>query len=197
MRYNIQEKNNGVDFMEDFNLNIDKRLAELRKKKGYTLSQLEELSGVSKSMLGQIERGESNPTVKTLWKIAKSLNVSFSFFVEENKQTMSKVSKTDVTPVLEAENMYRVYPLLPYTEKRGFEIYLTEMEAGYQHNSEAHSNGVEEYVMPVDGCLEITAADKRLTAGQGEMIHFKADCEHSYYNQTDHLIKIYLILFYN
>lgn len=56
-------------------------LRTLRHQRGWSLSRLAEISGVSKAMLGQIERNESSPTVATLWKIATGLNVPFSVFI--------------------------------------------------------------------------------------------------------------------
>ena len=66
-------------------MNIAQHLAAtlktLRQQRGWSLSRLAEETGVSKAMLGQIERNESSPTVATLWKIATGLNVAFSTFI--------------------------------------------------------------------------------------------------------------------
>lgn len=66
-------------------MNIAQHLAatlkSLRQQRGWSLSRLAEETGVSKAMLGQIERNESSPTVATLWKIATGLNVPFSAFI--------------------------------------------------------------------------------------------------------------------
>ncbi len=48
-----------------------------RQARGWSLARLAEETGVSKAMLGQIERNESSPTVSTLWKIATGLNIPF------------------------------------------------------------------------------------------------------------------------
>ena len=66
--------------MEYLNSLIGKKLKEIRSAKRLSLEEVTKLTGVSKAMLGQIERGISNPTVSTLWKIATGLKVSFSFF---------------------------------------------------------------------------------------------------------------------
>ncbi|NJB07060.1 helix-turn-helix transcriptional regulator [Clostridioides difficile] len=52
---------------------IAKNLNRLRNERNLSLGQLAELSGVSKVMLSQIEKGDSNPTVNTIWKIASGL----------------------------------------------------------------------------------------------------------------------------
>ena len=46
------------------------QLKKLRTEKGWSLDQTAKETGISKAMLGQIEREESNPTIQTLWKIA-------------------------------------------------------------------------------------------------------------------------------
>src|SRR5213075_2573730 len=53
-------------------------LRRLRTKRGLSLERLAQLSGVSRAMLGQIELGQSAPTINVLWKIAAGLGVTFS-----------------------------------------------------------------------------------------------------------------------
>lgn len=65
----------------DITQHLATTLKALRLARGWSLSKLAEETGVSKAMLGQIERNESSPTVSTLWKIATGLNVPFSAFI--------------------------------------------------------------------------------------------------------------------
>ena len=55
-------------------LNIGSRLGDLRKRKKMTLDELSSKSGVSKSILSQIERNISNPTISTVMRIAEALD---------------------------------------------------------------------------------------------------------------------------
>lgn len=64
--------------MNDLTAIIANNLAEIRHQRKLSLDKLSELSGVSKALLGQIERSESNPTVNTLWKIASGLQIPFN-----------------------------------------------------------------------------------------------------------------------
>lgn len=61
---------------------VGKRIAELREKRGLTLSQLAKLVGMSKSALWAVEQGRVSPTISTLWKIANALGVTFGELVE-------------------------------------------------------------------------------------------------------------------
>ena len=63
--------------MENLTLVIGNKLKNIRNSRNLSLDDVAELTGVSKAMLGQIERGKSNPTVSTLWKISTRLMVLF------------------------------------------------------------------------------------------------------------------------
>ena len=64
--------------MEDITLLVSQNLKKIRDEKKLSLDKLAELTGVSKSMLAQIERGESSPTIAVVWKIANGLKISFT-----------------------------------------------------------------------------------------------------------------------
>ncbi len=66
------------------NLNdiISANLKKLRTDRNLSLGQLSELSGVSKVMLSQIDKGESNPTINTIWKIANGLQVTYTKLID-------------------------------------------------------------------------------------------------------------------
>ena len=69
--------------MEPMNLKIGEKLKSLRNVRTMSLDDVSSLTGVSKPMLGQIERGQSIPTVTILWKIATGLKTPLSAFLEE------------------------------------------------------------------------------------------------------------------
>ena len=69
--------------MEPMNLRIGEKLKSIRMARTLSLDDTAALTGVSKPMLGQIERGQSVPTVTTLWKIATGLKTPLSAFLEE------------------------------------------------------------------------------------------------------------------
>ncbi|WP_155730229.1 helix-turn-helix domain-containing protein, partial [Staphylococcus cohnii] len=70
--------------MREINDIIAENLKLYRKQNGYSLEQLSEATGVSKTMLGQIERKISIPSITTLWKIANGLKISFTELTQEN-----------------------------------------------------------------------------------------------------------------
>ncbi len=60
------------------NLNLGKTVRRLRKRQKISQEKLAEKAGIHRTYMGKIERGESNPPVQTVNKIAKALKVSLS-----------------------------------------------------------------------------------------------------------------------
>lgn len=109
--------------MDNLSTIIGRNLYEIRKKKNYSLDKVADLTGVSKPMLGQIERGISNPSVALLWKIASGLNVSLSYFIEESKDETRYVQFNDIQPLYDSKSQMTAYPLFPYDDNRKFEVF--------------------------------------------------------------------------
>src|SRR5580693_888365 len=62
---------------------VGANLRRLRTKRGLSLERLAKASGVSRAMLGQVELGQSTPTINVLWKIARALDVPFSALITD------------------------------------------------------------------------------------------------------------------
>ena len=91
----------------------------LREEKRLTLDEAARLTGVSRSMLAQIEKGDVNPTISMVWKIANGYRVSFTSLVEPARQRPVLLRAADA-PALEADGgRYRNYPVFPFDEERG------------------------------------------------------------------------------
>lgn len=182
--------------MTSINEKIATKLKQIRNSRGLSLEQVAELTGVSKAMLGQIERGASNPTVTTLWKIATGLKVSFSSFVEEEEPDVSVVSLSNITPIIEAEGDYKVYPIFPFKQEKQFEIYMIFLGASGRHESEAHQAGVEEYITVLEGELELQIGDQSYTICEGEAVRFHADKPHVYINRQPTPLRFQNLIYY-
>ena len=168
--------------MDTLNFTIGNKLKEIRSLRGLSLDEVTKLTGVSKAMLGQIERGKSNPTVSTLWKISTGLKVSFSYFIEEIKEEMEVVYQEEIVPITEEKNAMKLYPIYPFDAAKGFEIFTIEMEAGCIHTSPPHSQGVEEYLIVTQGAITMSVGSQTFLLKQGTSIRFIANKEHAYHN---------------
>ncbi|MDA3731928.1 XRE family transcriptional regulator [Niameybacter massiliensis] len=182
--------------MENLNLLIGKKLKEIRSSRNLSLEEVSKVTNVSKAMLGQIERGQSNPTVSTLWKIATGLKVSFSVFIEENQDELIIVDQEEIVPIIESREKMRLYPIFPFDTNKGFEIFTIELEAGCHHISMPHADDVEEYIIVTKGQIVITIKGKDYILDKGKSIKFIADKGHEYKNITDNKAVFQNIIIY-
>ena len=181
------------------NLVIADNLKELRARQQLSLGEAAERTGVSKSMLGQIERGESSPTISTLWKIATGLHVSFTSLIEQPEQNIAMVHEADMTPLLNDRGHFRLYPVFEARPGRDFEMLDLELDPGSVSDSSAHAEGTEEFVLVYQGALEITLGStgrERYTVPRGSAIHYRADQPHTYRNAVDALTRAAMVISY-
>ncbi|EHJ02238.1 helix-turn-helix domain protein [Clostridium sp. DL-VIII] len=171
--------------MENLNLIIGNKLKYIRSKRNLSLDELSKLTGVSKAMLGQIERGQSNPTVSTLWKIATGLKVSFSVFIDESNDELNIIDQEDIIPIIEENSKMRLYPIFPFDISKGFEIFTIELESGCIHPSTPHNDEVEEYILVTQGEIEMIIDNKSFRLKKGNSLNFKANKSHTYKNISD------------
>lgn len=179
---------------KDINRIIGDNLRKVRIDMNYSLDRVAELTGISKSMLGQIERGESTPTVTTLWKISNGLKVSFSSLME-NRTGDTEIITQDKAPRLDdTDEGCKVYSFIPYSPEMGFESYVMELEPKCTHESEAHVNASYEFIYVVKGEISIKTAGSIHSVAEGQMLKFEANSSHSYMNVTNETVKCHIII---
>ncbi|GFZ34594.1 transcriptional regulator [Clostridium zeae] len=182
--------------MDNLNLIIGNKLKDIRIKRNLSLEEVSRLTNVSKAMLGQIERGQSNPTVSTLWKIATGLKVSFSLFIDEKQDTLKVINQTEIPPIIEDNNRMKLYPIFPFDANKGFEIFTIELEPGCNHVSTPHNDGVEEYIVVTEGQIELSINDENFILKKGNSIRFTANKPHTYKNLHEDAAVFQNIIFY-
>ncbi|MCR9213351.1 MAG: XRE family transcriptional regulator [Proteobacteria bacterium] len=184
--------------MADPKTHLSQKLKELRKKRSWSLDKAAAHTGVSKAMLGQIERRESYPTTAILWKIATGFEVSISSLIEAVPQTETDTLIRTAEEVRQnrTQDGLNVAPLFPHEARFGFEYMELTFEGGYGRRSDPHEPGVVEFLTVVDGELDVMADDRwhRLKAGQS--IRFRGDKVHGYRNPTNKKTTTMLIIHY-
>lgn len=164
---------------------IGKVLKKIRFERELTLDNVAALTGVSKTMLGQIERGVSIPTISVLWKIAKGLQISLSTLFNEPAQQYQPVHiLKDLQPVYDENNKMILYNIFPFNPFSGFEYFYIILKPGAAHHSDSHRNAVEEYVIVTQGCLTLQVESQTFTLSAPAKINFRANVPHCYENHT-------------
>ena len=175
---------------------ISGNLKRVREEKKLSLDTVATLSGVSKSMLGQIERCEVNPTVSTMWKIANGLKISFSQFVSHPETKVELVDLKTLAPLVEDEGRVKIYPTFPFDSARRFELYSLRFEAGGLLATEPHLQGTQEFLTLCSGQLTVTVGEERFVVNAPNAIRFSADGPHSYENTGKAACFLDMVIFY-
>lgn len=180
----------------DISKTTARNIKKIRESKQLTLDAAAAVTGVSRSMLSQIERGEANPTITVLWKIANGFKVSFTALTETDLENASVIRGESVQPITEGDGRYINYPIFPFDEKKLFEMYRIVIEPGGFLNAQPHIIGTEEYITVFQGQVDIMAGGKEYELKEGDSIHFRSDTEHSYHNPGENTTQLSMLIYY-
>lgn len=181
--------------MQEISKNISENLKALRKHRQLTLEELAEKSSVSKSMLGEIERGKTNPTITVLWKIAQALKTPLTTLIGSQTDSYIVVRKTDRVPLDQAPS-HVISSVFPYYEPHRLEVLALELPPGEKLNNTGHMKGVEEYLFILDGTVKVTVQNERILLHSQDSIRFAADISHTIENASDKQAKMLNIIHY-
>ncbi len=182
--------------MDKLNFIISENLKKLRGKKKLSLDNVSKLTGVSKSMLGQIERNEVNPTVSIIWKIANGLKISCTQLMSMPEADFEIVDKSQVEPLIEDDGRVRIFPAFSFDSARRFEMYSLEIDSKGYLCTEAHQQGTQEFITVFSGKLNISINDEEFVVTTGNSIRFKADCIHAYKNTCHEICSLSMVIYY-
>ena len=152
---------------------IAKQLKDLRSQQGWSLDRTAQATKVSKAMLGQIERGESSPTIATLWKIATGFDVSFSSLLGE-------IADGKALGGVKTDPEITVKTLFAFSDETRIEIFEITLSNWHEQLSTAHAKGVIEHLHVLEGHLSVLTGDQWQALKPGESVKFAADKDHGY-----------------
>ncbi|MPM24690.1 HTH-type transcriptional regulator SutR [bioreactor metagenome] len=181
----------------NINWAISQNIKQIREQKKLTLDSAASVTGVSRSMLAQIEKGDANPTISVLWKIANGYRVSFTSLIEEAPEPATVIRADDVQPIIEDNERYINFPAFGFDEKRLFETYRIVIYVGGSLQADPHLAGTEEYITVFSGCVEIKADGQTFCLNEGDSIRFLADTSHSYRNIGQEKAQLSMLLYYS
>lgn len=164
-------------------LRLALRLKEERKKMGLSLEALSQLSGVSRSMLSQIERNESSPTVASLWNLTRALNVDFAGLLDETgiaARSIKHVVRACEVPQISSKAEGCIIRILSSAEDVGQnEVYDMEFKKGAVLKSAPHKINCEEHLTALEGCVIVQSDEEEITLNVGDTVRYRADRKHS------------------
>jgi transcriptional regulator with XRE-family HTH domain len=160
---------------------LARSLKRRRLERAISLSELARRAGVSKATLSSLERGNGNPSVDTVWALAKALNVPFGELFDDHEDDAIHVHRMEDAQVVTEEDGFRGRRLLSRQGRGGFELYALDLEAGARRDAAAHSPGVVEHVLVILGRVDVGPDDDPATLEAGDYLTFAADLPHHYH----------------
>lgn len=152
----------------------------LRKAYNLSLSELSQQAGVAKSIISQIERNETNPTLATIWRLAQALDVSIERVLQttEDEPFLDKTSKAD-TPILVSDDGKCRLAIIGWIKTvEWLQCYEFSADPGGALESDAHQRGSVESLSVRDGELEVEVAGVRASVRAGETLRYRCDRPH-------------------
>jgi transcriptional regulator with XRE-family HTH domain len=159
---------------------LGKTVQRLRKAYNLSLSELSEQSGVAKSIISQIERNETNPTLATIWRLAQALDVTIERVLRERDDSpfIEKISRGD-TPILVSDDGKCRLAITGWIKTVDWlQCYDFSAEPGGVLESDAHQPGAVESLSVIEGELQVEVAGETDSLRAGETLRYRADRPH-------------------
>ncbi|WP_448952711.1 helix-turn-helix domain-containing protein [Labrys neptuniae] len=160
---------------------LGKTVQRLRKAYNLSLSELAEQSGVAKSIISQIERNETNPTLATIWRLSQALDVSIERVLgsSEDEPFIEKTTRVDTPVIISDDGKCRLSVVGWLKTVEWLQWYDFHAEPGGVLESDAHQRGSVECLSILAGIVEVDVAGVRERAEPGETLRYRCDRPHA------------------
>lgn len=159
---------------------LGKTIQRLRKAYNLSLSELSEQSGVAKSIISQIERNETNPTLATVWRLSQALDMSVERVLasSEDAPFVEKLSRADTPLLVSDDGLCRLSIIGWIKTVEWLQYYDFHAEPGGELDSDGHQRGAIECLSVLDGALDVDVAGAVETVKAGETLRYRCDRRH-------------------
>jgi transcriptional regulator with XRE-family HTH domain len=163
---------------------LGQRIRALRDGRGWSLEALADASGVSRSMLSEIERHQANPTLMVTYRIAKAFGLGISELIEPGGGTpaIQVVRAGDPAQVFRADKRHQVRTLSPLSSEKDVEFYEVRLPTKGELRSQGHVAGTRELVVVAAGELRIESGGQAQVLAVGDSAIYRADLAHALVN---------------
>jgi transcriptional regulator with XRE-family HTH domain len=159
---------------------LGKTIQRLRKAYNMSLGELSEQSGVAKSIISQIERNETNPTISTVYRLSKALDTTIEEVLKEDAETNFVEHQTrSAVPILESEDgLCRLAIAGPLNLVEQLQWYDFQARPGGVLESDPHPPGTIEHLYILQGEVEVTVGSEQRSFRAGEAVRYRGDRPH-------------------
>lgn len=174
------------------------RVIGLRKKHKLTLEQLAATSGVSRSMLSQIERGQANPTLAVTFRIAQAFGISIGELVDQpwSASNIEVVHGNDPNNLFRSDDQCQIRTLSPMHMEKNIEFYEIRLAPKAKLDSAPHFEGTRELLTVTQGHAKVRSGTNECLLAAGDSAHYRADLAHCIENSGKKELVCHLVVTY-
>jgi len=160
------------------------RLKELRDERGWSLDVLASASGVSRSMLSQVERNRANPTLAVASRIASAFGMSLAELVQSPgaMSSLIVIRASDHAYDYRSDKDCRIRTLSPLHLEKDVEFYQVQLREGGALRSAAHFEGTREFLAVQKGRVRVESGGDSEDLDHGDSVNYRADVQHAIVN---------------
>ncbi|HWB05359.1 MAG TPA: XRE family transcriptional regulator [Verrucomicrobiales bacterium] len=177
---------------------LGQRLKHLRTERGWSLEALAGSSGVSRSMLSQIEREQANPTLAVTLRIAQAFGMSLGELVEVPgaSSSVSVIRVADRAYHYHSDDFCHIRTLSPLNLEKDVEFYEIRLKQGGALRSAPHFQGTREFLTVAQGTVLVESASDSEILNTGDSASYRADVAHAIVNTGDGEAVLFLVDIY-
>lgn len=177
---------------------LGRRVKALRAERGWSLEVLAGASGVSRSMLSEIEREQANPTLGVTYRIARAFGMAIGDLVEDAgaSSAVTVIRAADKAYHYRSDKHVRIRTLSPLNLEKDVEFYEVELQPGGALRSAPHFQGTREFVTVEKGRITVESAGDSETLGPGDSASYRADVPHAIINAGSDCALLFLVDIY-
>ena len=174
------------------------RVKSLRAARGWSLEALAAASGVSRSMLSQIEREQANPTLAVTLRIAQAFGLTLGELLQlpGANSAVTVIRADDHTYHYRSDKDCQIRTLSPLNLEKDVEFYEIRLQPGGALRSSPHFEGTREFLTLQKGRLRIESGTDAEEINPGDSASYRADVPHSLINTAKTEAVIFLIVIY-
>lgn len=174
-------------------MQLNKKIRDLRLRRGLTVQQLGEATGLSKGFISQVENNRTSPSLATLIDLARALETSVAYLVAEEDQVPYVVRAQERPRLQVGGNTSRV-EVLSAQPKRNLEVILVELPPGVAAGDKRHYHHGEEVVVCIEGRITLTCGEHVLVLEAGDSCHYDGRVPHAMENAGSATAKLMIAM---
>jgi len=173
-----------ADPVQAVNSHLGARVKQLRAERRWSLEALASASGVSRSMLSQIEREKANPTLVVTMRIAQAFGMSLGELVQmpTASSNVTVIRADDRAYHYRSDKFCRIRTLSPLNLEKDVELYEVLLEPGGALRSAPHFEGTREFLTVQKGQVRVESAGDKELLHVGDSTTYRADVPHAIIN---------------